>query len=65
MYHGWTPRLKKVCTRCGGDNDNPLCDLCEKCHAFDNVIETQKVLNAWEKEWRDTYQSLREDRYPF
>jgi hypothetical protein len=39
LYQGWTPPVKKVCTRCRGDNDNPLQELCQTCREGDELAK--------------------------
>ena len=37
LYQGWTPPVKKVCTRCLGPNENQLQELCDTCRTGDEL----------------------------
>jgi len=53
LYQGWTPPVKKVCTRCLGPNDNQLTELCDVCHTGDELAKWIDKHCAEDELWKD------------
>jgi hypothetical protein len=53
LYQGWTPPVKKVCTRCLGPNENQLQELCDTCRTGDELAAWLDEHCAEDSLWKD------------